>query len=50
MERISCIRKFIAFRERINKCQGTLESVQTMRKTHDKTKTKCSSVADATEA
>ena len=40
----------MAFRERINKRQGTLESVQTMRKAHDETKTKHSSIAGATEA
>jgi hypothetical protein len=50
MERISHIRKFMASRERINKCQGALESVQTTRKTHDETKTKHSSIAGATEA
>jgi hypothetical protein len=48
MERISHIRKFMASRERINKCQGTLRPVQAMRKTYNKTKTKHSSIAGAT--
>jgi hypothetical protein len=48
MEGISHIGKFVASRERINKCQGTLGSVQTMRKTHNETKTKHSSVAGTT--
>jgi hypothetical protein len=49
MEGVSRIRKLVASRERINKCQGTPRQVQTMRETYDETKTKHSSVAGATE-
>jgi hypothetical protein len=47
VERISRIRKFVASRERINKCQRTPRQVQTTRETYDKTKTKHSSIAGA---
>jgi len=46
MERISCVRKFVASRERINKRQGTPKQVQ--RETCTETKDKHSSIAGAT--
>jgi len=48
MEGISCIRKFVASRERVNKRQRTLRPVQTTRETYNEIKTKHSSAAGAT--
>jgi hypothetical protein len=47
MEGLSCVGKFMASRERINKRKGTLGPVQT--ETYPETKNKHTSVAGATE-